>query len=145
MCAVYCMSLLLYTWKHIMILPCKRHCNERSEKSDMTYPIRQVEVTQHHILLLNGMTIPWLSHWPKIVQQSLWLLRHKCTIHVLIPAKSMETWVFGLYLGQNWTKSHDSSCKMKLFDILNKMKWSNIDIQRARVIINMRPNCNMVK
>jgi len=55
-----------------MILPCKRHCNERSEKSDATYPIRQVKVTQHHILLLNGMTIPWLSHWPKIVQQSLY-------------------------------------------------------------------------
>ena len=42
---------------------------------------------------------------------------------VLVPPKSMEMWVFGLYLGQNWTKSHDSSCKMKLFDILNKMEW----------------------
>src|ERR1700691_4605321 len=44
--------------------------------------------------------------------------------YVLVPPKSMEMCVFGLYLDQNWTKSHDSSCKMKLFDILNKMEWT---------------------
>jgi hypothetical protein len=42
----------------------------------------------------------------------------------LVTPKSMEMWVFGLYLAQNWTESHYSSCKMKPFDILNKMEWS---------------------
>ena len=42
---------------------------------------------------------------------------------VCMAPKSMEMYVFKLYLAQNWTKSHDSSCKMKLFDILNKMEW----------------------
>ena len=57
--------------------------------------------------------------------QILCVHTHFSTI-ILIPAKSMQTWVFGLYLGQNWTESHDSSCQMKLFDILNKMEWRNI-------------------
>ena len=41
---------------------------------------------------------------------------------VLVTTKSMEMWIFWLYLAQNWTKSHDSCCKMKLFEILNKME-----------------------
>ena len=34
-------------------------------KADVTYWIRQVEVTHDHIFVLIGVTILWLSHWPK--------------------------------------------------------------------------------
>ena len=43
-------------------------------------------------------------------------------ITVLMSTKSMEMWVFWLYLAENWTKSHNCCCKMKLFEILNKME-----------------------
>lgn len=39
----------LKTWLYMMMLPWERHCKERSEKSDATYWIRQVEVTHDHI------------------------------------------------------------------------------------------------
>ena len=49
--SIYCISVLLSTgkyWLYIMMLPCRRYCRERSEKSDTTCWIRQVDVTHHH-------------------------------------------------------------------------------------------------
>jgi len=51
--AIYCTAILLSTREHelyMMMSPWERHCNERCEKSDATYWIRQVEVTHDHIL-----------------------------------------------------------------------------------------------
>jgi len=49
----------------------------------------------------------------------------------------MRTRVVELYLAQNWTKSHDLSCKMKLWSLLDRHRYYIILIFRLLQIFDM--------